>query len=393
MRFLIFLIAMTIAMLAGAADDKAAIRAEIARLEAAMQAAGPQDRANWQRAIDRMRARLDGPGLPSRYDIFGKSGSPDRATPSGETRTPPPRQPVRARPVPQIDPASVAGPERIPAGRADLEARGFTCSDEIAGWECSALADQIAQGVVERGVYLQCARVDRPVDFNGSILATRVCSDKAALIARPGAVIENVVVEDLTIGLNAACIRWAGGEVVIRNMTCRRADMGLLGMGHRLVIEDSFFESTHDFGRNHGHVLYVAKAAEFIVRRSIVRDPGDGGHVLKSGARRTVISNSRLAGGERPYSRLVDAFNGGTLLIRDSTLAVGPNGGNGDLIGFGGEIRQAFEDHEIVVQDSIFDCSAGWVRNMIHLWPEKTGDVAIDWRPDQTIGCPTLRGW
>ncbi|MFQ5348526.1 MAG: hypothetical protein ACE5ED_11925, partial [Rhodothalassiaceae bacterium] len=287
-------------------------------------------------------------------------------------------------------------PETMPAAsmraasdlRQSLERDGFTCADTVPGWECPPLQPQIRKGTVTKGVYLQCGTVKGPVDFHGARLEKAVCGSKAALIAKDGAEIRNVEISDISIGVNAACIRWAGGRLRVHRVRCRRADMGLLGRGTVLEMSDSSFGETIDAGANHGHVLYLVSADEVVIRNSRIFDPGNEGHVLKSGAKRLVVENSTLAAGAQPYSRIIDAFNGGRLELRDVTLVTGRNGGNGDVIGFGAEMREKFADNSITLQGGIIDCRSGPVRRLVHLWQERTGPVSIDWHPGSVLGCP-----
>lgn len=275
--------------------------------------------------------------------------------------------------------------------RALLAAEGYGCSDDVHGWACPDLAQQIATGSVMKGVYVQCARIDRPVDFNGALIKNSVCGGKAALIARDGAEIANVTIENISIGVNGACIRWEGGTVRLRHVHCLDSDMGLLGTGDQLVIEDSLFERTKDGGRNYGHVLYLSRADRVEIRNSILREPGNEGHVLKSGARILIVEDSELAGGSRPYSRLIDAFNGGELLIKNTILKTGPHGGNGDLIGYGAEMRTRFSINRVSLEGGVLDCLAHRARNAVHAWSGKARPDALLWRPAQSLGCPDPR--
>jgi hypothetical protein len=285
-------------------------------------------------------------------------------------------------------------PDPIPTEhplRAKRESAGYVCSDEIAGWQCPDLGDQIARGEVKRGIYHQCATVSRRVDFNGAWLKERACGDKAALIARDGAVIENVTITDISIGSNANCVRWEGGAVTLRNVTCKRADMGLLGFGKQLKIVDSTFAQTLDRGSNHGHVLYTcvgnAKVGTLVIRNSTLASPGDEGHVLKTGCATTRIEASTITGGDGNYSRVIDAFNGGRLIVRDSTLAVGTSGGNGDLIGYGAEQRTALPEHVVDLRGGTTDCTAlsGW-GNTLHIF-RNLQPASVAWTPAQNRDC------
>lgn len=272
-------------------------------------------------------------------------------------------------------------------------AEGYTCSDEIVGWTCPDLQAQIDTGEVVKGVYAQCGEVDRPVAFNGAWLKGAVCGRKAALIANPGAVIENVTITDVSIGVNANCVRWQGGEVTIRGMTCRRADMGVLGFGEALTIEDSTLADTLDSGRNLGHLLYAcpreSRDARLTIRNSVFANPGNGGHAVKSGCAETRIEGSRLTGGPQSYSRLVDAFNGGVLAIRDSTLEVGPDGGNGDVIGFGAGMRERHAVNRVALIGGRMDCRGlPAYGKSLHTWDGHAQPDGVVWQPAQSVGCP-----
>ncbi len=270
--------------------------------------------------------------------------------------------------------------------------QGYTCSDEVAGWSCPDLQKQVKAGSVQKGVYHQCAKVSGPVDFNGAWLKEKVCGKKASLIASDGAQISNVKITDISIGSNANCVRWEGGRVTIRNMTCRRADMGLLGFGDELVIADSTFAKTLDSGSNHGHIIYTcprnARGSTLTLRDTTIRAPGDQGHLLKTGCATTRIEGSLLDGGQGNYSRVIDAFNGGRLIIRDSTLAAGQSGGNGDLIGFGAEKREPLSEHVVDLKAGTTDCRAlpMW-GHALHTWPGRVRVEQVTWEPTTNHGC------
>jgi hypothetical protein len=289
-------------------------------------------------------------------------------------------------------PAEAGGGAQQDALKEKRREQGYSCSDEVAGWTCPDLQAQIDQGKVKRGVYTQCGKVTRPVDFNGAWLKDSVCRRKASLIAEDGAVIEDVRITGPTIGQNANCVRWQGGTVKLDGVTCRRADMGILGFGRELAIVDSTIAETRNGGSNHGHLVYAcprkARGATLTIRDSTLKAPGDEGHVLKTGCSETVIRDSRLDGGDGPYSRVIDAFNGGVLDIRDSALIAGPNGGNGDLIGFNGESRMELPRHTLAIRGGRVDCQGlpAWGYTL-HTWADKPAPERIVWAPERNQGC------
>ena len=277
--------------------------------------------------------------------------------------------------------------------KAARSAEGYSCSDEVIGWECPALQAQVDAGTVTKGVYRQCATVRRSVDFNGAWLKNAVCDRKAALIARDGAILANVRITDVSTNANAACVRWEGGTVVLKNLSCSASDMGLLGNGRRLVIEDSEIADSNAGGRSLGHLVYACArepdGAELIIRGSRIANPGAEGHVVKTGCARTLIEDSTLAAGDRPYSRILDAFNGGELVIRNSRLAAGQHGGNGDLIGYGAEMRNRHPVNRVAVTAGQIDCKGpGKVANLLHVWPDRVAPTTVAWQPAQTRHCP-----
>lgn len=283
--------------------------------------------------------------------------------------------------------------DRLAALKRQRVAEGFRCSDEVPGWGCPDLADQLARGDVLKGVYAQCGVVRGRVAFNGAWLKGTACGGKAALIARDGAVIENVRISHVSVGANGACVRWEGGAVTLSGMTCHDSEMGVLGNGQRLVIEDSTIRDSLPGPRpNLGHLVYTcsnrADGAELVVRRTRIVNAGNSGHLLKSGCAVTRVEDSRIDGGDRAYSRLIDAFNGGRLEVRGSTLRVGAHGGNRDLIGYGAEMRQRHPVNTVELSGGAIDCSATWIVNSLHVWPWKLSPSAVSWQPGEARGCP-----
>lgn len=366
------------------------------------------DSESWLAARERAerRLRVMRTGLPAGPEAVPEAlpgPAPDPGTDSN-SRAAPPAAPARATAArPSADAGSMASrqepiatPRLSPADEAaqrELASRGYACSDEVPALACPDLARQIALGEVTPGVYLQCATVSGPVDFRGAWLKDKVCGQKAALIAKGGAVIENVTVSGQTIGVNAACVRLEGGDIVLRGLTCRDTDMGILGNVGHLVIENSLIERTIDGGRNYGHVVYINTADLVEIRGTTLRDPGHEGHPLKTGARKTVIESSVLEGGSRPYSRIIDAFNGGELVLRDTVLRAGSNGGNGDIIGFAAEERTRFEVNRVEMQGGVIDCRAGQTWNIVHIWKDKVPADLTEFKPGEVLGCPEPPAW
>lgn len=261
-------------------------------------------------------------------------------------------------------------PETLPDNsqiKADLKDQGYTCADTVIGWECPDLQDQVDAGSVQKGVYIRGATVNQEVDFNGAWLKGAVKDGKGALIARPGAVIRNVKVTGASTGVNASCVSpiAEGGRVEVHNLTCRDSDMGIQGNADEILIADSDIGMTLNQGANLGHVLYVCGGVDpdsctVTVRNSRIHGPSDGGHTLKTGASRTVLENVTLDETRGTGSRLIDAINGGELVIRDSRLVAHPNDGNGDVIGFDTERRVDHSTNSVSLDSTTtVDCAGG----------------------------------
>ena len=92
----------------------------------------------------------------------------------------------------------------------------------------------------------------------------------------------------------------------------------------------------------------MTRGDELIIRRSRILESKDGGHEVKSRARRTVIEDSVIASLKGLDSRLIDVPNGGELIVRNSVLQEGPLSVNFQLIGYGLERgRKPKHDHAV----------------------------------------------
>ena len=289
-------------------------------------------------------------------------------------------------------------PTTLPEGnskKADLQGRGYRCSDEVIGWECPNLQKQVNSGSVKKGVYLQAAKVYAPritntdatnpnvVDFNGAWIKETTSQGKGAILTRDGTaeqptVIKNVKITRATNNQNAACVRLEGGHVEVHNLTCRASDMGIQGNVDSILIADSDIGQTLDYGDNLGHVLYICGGTgddrcSLTIRNTRLHGPGDQGHTLKTGAAKTVLETVELDETRGTGSRLIDAFNGGELVIRESILKAHPNDGNAEVIGYATEGRVNHSvDRIFIYATTEINCAGG------DLVRPKPADARID---------------
>jgi len=159
----------------------------------------------------------------------------------------------------------------------------------------------------------------------------------AFVIASDDITIENITCRNIAVpDQNGACVRFEGTNLTLRNVTFTDNENGMHAgtKSGKILIEDSVFERNGKIGRSHG--IYV-NGGQLTIRRSKFLSSKDEGHEIKSRAERTIIENCIVASLEGNDSRLIDAPNGGVVVIRDSLLVEGPNTVNWQLFSFGPE--------------------------------------------------------
>lgn len=230
------------------------------------------------------------------------------------------------------------------------------------------------------GEYASCAVVNKPLTISGGHLRGRACGGKAALVVKAGPVrIENLECSGIKVSDgNGACIRWEDGQLDLVNVHFHHSQSGILGTSKDnrlgpLTITGSTFEGlggdcSIKCGRAHG--IYIEGAPSVTIRDSRFLKSKDEGHEIKSGVAELVIEDSVIDSGTGRDSRLIDAYNGGRLIVRRSTLREGPRSANSDLIGFGGEMRRTFDDNTVVLEDNDVFCDGGAVISAIKAKPD-----------------------
>ncbi len=276
--------------------------------------------------------------------------------------------------------------------KARIEAEGYTCADTIPGWECPDLQRLVdAGGDVDlpKGIFLQCATLRRPVTINGNgaHLKGKACSDKAALVVKADARIRDLECSEITVSSgNGACIRQETDHVTLERVHFHDSQEGVLTNQSvlSLTILDSRFsrlggDCRIKCGRAHG-VYFASIAGALTIRNSSFRLPLHQGHLIKSGAARTVIENSTLDERVGEGSRLIDAYNGGVLVIRNTTLENAP-GGNSNVIGYDFEGRADHPVNRIVLEAVTARCRGGLLldgRNSYFEAEMERADVTLD---------------
>ena len=229
-------------------------------------------------------------------------------------------------------------PARKPVKQASGPGGGLTVAD---------LGRKLPPGstlVLKKGVYFG-GTITGPLTVKcqpGAVITGK--GKKAALrIDASPVVIEGCVIRDSRNAQNSAGI-WA--EPGMRILTIRKSSFinngnGIL-VGNRkqaeITIEDSLFDSNGAGGQ--AHQIYISGTdTKLVIRGSTFRNTTGDGHVIKTGAHTNVLENTKILGSTKSYSRAIDAFAGGVLLLSDIQIEHGPDA-NSDIIGFGAEANR-----------------------------------------------------
>ncbi|TQE99018.1 MAG: right-handed parallel beta-helix repeat-containing protein [Spiribacter salinus] len=260
------------------------------------------------------------------------------------------------RPMEPVDPDAALG--------------DYECSDRVPMRECPRLADQLSGGgevELVHGVYEQCMVVKRPtvVRGNGSVITGAVCHGKAAFVSNADLELHDLACENHNVrDGNGACVRQQRGSLLLSNVEVRNSQNSVLagdGVGDltfdNVRVENVGGECSVRCGRAHG--VYYRGEGTLTIRDSVLRAPKDEGHLVKSGAARTVIERTTLDERGGFGSRVVDAYNGGELVIRDSTIIAAQQDGNAEVIGYDYEARREHARNRIELSGGRIDCAGG----------------------------------
>ncbi len=224
-----------------------------------------------------------------------------------------------------------------------------------------------------------CAVINKPLTIRGTKgadgtrahLAGGACAGKAALVtAAPGIAIEGLEISNIEVGdSNGACVRFDPGtrDPTLRDIYCHDNQEGLIGQVRgRLLVEDSTFEA-NGFGEGRAHGMYIW-GDEALIRRTRILATQNAGHTLKSGLQTLTVENSVLAALNSRNSRALDAYGGGTVVLRGNVIQQGPQSDNSDVIGLAMEPNRLLPGgHSLLMEDNwvIYDAPDRWVKELI----------------------------
>ena len=157
-------------------------------------------------------------------------------------------------------------------------------------------------------------------------------------------VIKNFQTRDRVRCGNCSGIKIEGKNfhVTVRNSHISNTEMGILtdNKGGRLIVEDTLIEDVgHARGREPMHLIYAGIIDKLRVTRSTLRRSHYFGHILKSRARSTEVSDSYLLSLGSVNSREADLPCGGVIKMTRVVIQKGPKSDNNESFGVGLEPR------------------------------------------------------
>lgn len=253
------------------------------------------------------------------------------------------------------------------AAGSDGSMAEYECVDTAERRECPDLDRRLRKGgsvILPRGVYRQCAMIRKPTDLDaaGSLFLGGVCRGKGTFVQNADFTLRNAECAEVRGDHgNEACIRRQRGITRLDHVHFRDSYNGVIGgTGEPLIVENSLLEnlggSPQSLGRAHG--LYV-KDGTLVIRNTTVRSGQWEGHLIKSGGRLIVIEDSLLDERGGNGSRVIDAFNGGEIVISGTQIHAAADDGNSNVIGFDFEGRNAHQAARITLERTRVDCAGG----------------------------------
>jgi hypothetical protein len=172
---------------------------------------------------------------------------------------------------------------------------------------------------------------------------------------------------------NGAGIRFEKGRLQLQRCSFTDNQMGLLTSNDadsELHITEGLFA---DAPRNPGslpHLLYVGRIARFSIRGSQLHQ-GNEGHLLKSRARESTITDNRLDDGQDGRASYeIDLPNGGIARVERNTLVQSPLTENAVMLSYGAEGRP-WDDNRLLVQDNTFVNHRAAGGSFVRVWADR----------------------
>jgi hypothetical protein len=192
----------------------------------------------------------------------------------------------------------------------------------------------------------------------GVIIADKSCAGKGIFVLEG----DNTTVRNLTLSgasvpdENGAGIRLDKGNLLVVGVKFVANQNGILGgsQGTKVTILKSEFQGNGFCGRACAHAIYVNAVNILHVEQSRFFNTRQG-HSIKSRALRTEVIDCNIADGpDGTSSYLIDAPNGGAVVVRNNTLEKGPRSENRNAAIAIGEEGVTHPTPEILITNNNF---------------------------------------
>lgn len=215
------------------------------------------------------------------------------------------------------------------------------------------------------GRYVDCAVIaqnDVIVEGVGNaeqiVMTDKACEGKALLVIRG----ENATVRNITLANvripddNGAGIRGESKSILIDKVRFIGNQNGILSgtEGGSMTIRNSLFERNGFCGDACSHGVYVGRLDLVHIENSRFFDTRQAHHIKSRAARTEIVGCDIQDGPDGTASYEIEAPNGGSLVVRGSTITKGSNSENHTasiMIGSEGVTQQT---REIIVENNIF---------------------------------------
>lgn len=195
--------------------------------------------------------------------------------------------------------------------------------------------------VIAPGEYFDCATsraanlvIEGQGDADKVVLTDKTCGGKALLIVQG----DHTTVRNLTLTRarvpdgNGAGIRDESPNLTVEGVRFINNQNGILSgvQGGTITVRDSLFDRNGACpeGKGCAHGLYAGESALVHIENSRFTGTKEGHHIKSRALRTEVLGSTIEDGPEGTASYLVEAPNGGGLVVRGCTMEKGPNASN-----------------------------------------------------------------
>lgn len=233
--------------------------------------------------------------------------------------------------------------------------------------------------VIDSGEYFDCAvwhanglTIEGADPKAGAVITDKTCMGKALFVIAGN----NTVVRNLTLArarvpdMNGAGIRLEGRNLLVEHVKFLDNENGIMGggPGSVVVVRDSEFVRNGSCAGACAHGIYAGDVDLLHVEKSRFFETRHAHHIKSRALRTEVIGCSIADGSAGTASFLIEAPNGGSVIIRNNTLEKGPLSENHEAAVAIGTEGVTHPIKEILVENNEFrndgDFRTVFVRNL-----------------------------